>query len=294
MSTDNVDTYSTVTSSELLFQECCQFQPNLKKIRKLIQKCYMSGDNINHQFEWKCPLQVTWLMSSLHVICFMGNVEILKLLLNENDSIAISTTTMIALNINLSSGYESNTPLHIACFQNHLTIVQILLQRSDININITNASARTPLHEICDVYHLLLLCYVGDRPLNRNELWAITRNDEEFFASKTLFDMSLLQSAYDKTSSILQLLLNFGKELDINTQDIRGNTPLHSLCYCINRCDSNMIRMLRQILSHPSININITKFNATPLDLARLRWNQKNHNCIEFFQLLESYPLHST
>jgi ankyrin repeat protein len=180
----------------------------------------------------------------------------------------------------------------IACFQNHLMIIQILLQRSNININATNANGRTPLHEICDVYHLLLLCYIGDSPLNQIELWAITRNDEQFLASKTIFDMSLLQSAYNKTPSILQLLLYFGKELDINTQDIRGNTPLHSLCYCINRCDSNMIGMLQQLLRHPSIKINIKKFNATPLDLARLRWNQENHDCIEFFRLLESYPLH--
>jgi hypothetical protein len=95
--------------------------------------------------------------------------------------------------------------------------------------------------------------------------------------------MSLLQKAYDQTSALLQLLLLSGKELDINAQDAKWNIPLHSLRFCINRCDSNMIGMLQQLLNHPSINLNVKMLNATPLDLARDRWNEENHECIEFF-----------
>jgi hypothetical protein len=47
MSTDNVDTYSTVTSSEHLFQECCQFQPNLTMMQQLIRKMPTPGHLAN-------------------------------------------------------------------------------------------------------------------------------------------------------------------------------------------------------------------------------------------------------
>jgi ankyrin repeat protein len=69
----------------------------------------------------------------LHAIwCCLGHIEIIKLLLDESYHIpfeAITTTTIIALNINIRSGLENHKPLHMACFQNHLTVVQKLLER---------------------------------------------------------------------------------------------------------------------------------------------------------------------
>jgi ankyrin repeat protein len=59
---------------------------------------------------------------------------------------ATTATTIIALDINITSGFESNTPWHMTCFQNHVMVVKNSLRRSDIDINVTNAAGRSPIH----------------------------------------------------------------------------------------------------------------------------------------------------
>ncbi len=91
---------------------------DLKQLRNLPIHTY----NLNYLVEDK-EIQFDKYISPLLAACYLGKIEILNMLLN-NDHI----------DINLASKNEGFTPIMVACFKGYYEFVRILLERNaDIN-----------------------------------------------------------------------------------------------------------------------------------------------------------------
>lgn len=142
-----------------------------------------------------------------------------------------------------------------------LYIIKLLLEKG-LNINIQNDKGQTPLHILCKEYF----------DTQYNMRYGIYNHNDNY---------DILQ--------IVKLLLE--KDLNINIQDLNGQTPLHILCnrnfYFYGMDNENMKKDIINIIKlffEKDININIRDLKGhTPLDILK-NLSNRNDN-IELIQL---------
>jgi transient receptor potential cation channel subfamily A protein 1 len=113
------------------------------------------------------------------------------------------------------------TPLHMACSRGNLAALEALIEAPDIQLNISDNNQDTPLHEAClaghpDVIETLL------KKMNEKHIPLSLENDEKqtplHFACKEGLDV------------VVKLILQYGDDRLVHTEDNEHNSPLHLAC----------------------------------------------------------------
>ncbi|KAJ3598841.1 hypothetical protein NHX12_032805 [Muraenolepis orangiensis] len=151
------------------------------------------------------------------------------------------------ININCKGKNKSNlgwTPLHLACYFGHKDAVEELL-KAGADANIPNHMGDTPLHKAAftgrkELVMLLLRFDACATVINgtaqipkdvtenaeiRSMLEAAERTEER------KLEEQLLEASREGDHTVLNLLLNRKKPIDIHCVDLLGNTPLHCAAY---------------------------------------------------------------
>jgi len=184
--------------------------------------------------------------TALHVACRIGNIEIIKLLLDKGT------------NIN-AQNFSKTTPLYIAVLNNNFDLVNLLLSKG-ADVNISDILGKTPL--------MLALQSVENQK----------DSDTSYKMVKLLLDNGAGLNAKDKNGeyvihyaakypniNIVKLLVEKG--IDVNQTDVDGNTPI----YFTIKSSNKTLDKLEVIKLFLSINLNINivnSFKQTPLHIA--------------------------
>ncbi len=151
---------------------------------------------------------------------------------------------------------DSNTPLHLAAAQGHVTCVKELLKLG-ASPSTRNGEGKTPLSLATneDVIHIMLE-YIIQLPKSDPE------KDTAFIASETANDTALMAAVkLNDTTRTRRLLTE--STVNVNTQDLNGNTPLHEAI------KNGNVPMVRELLAKTKINVNArTKRGFTALHYA--------------------------
>ncbi|OHT13935.1 hypothetical protein TRFO_15837 [Tritrichomonas foetus] len=188
----------------------------------------------------------------LHLACLHNHAEIVKLLLefegNENGKVDVNKQTIISL----------FTPVHIACFIGNYDIVKMLLENTDIDVNIFDSKKRSALHHACLTFiqhrHKVNIenskMKIVDMLLQKPDINYKGINNELsplhcacYSGFTKIFDLlSKLQTEEWPLDNMKRNILHYScmgnhykmvklivdnRLIDINLQDLSGNTPLH-------------------------------------------------------------------
>ncbi|CAF3532897.1 unnamed protein product [Rotaria socialis] len=205
-------------------------------VQRILVKCRSGKTNIVSPKKINLNFQDDNGMGSIHEAAVGGNVEILKLLIDNG------------ANVNLKDN-KGLRPLHYAAWQGRSEPVFILLRRG-ANVNEQSTSGDTPLHLACQYGHneivqLLLFHQADPTIVNRRILTSLDLACENgrFDVVSSLAQNSLCQrmilnnneqncalhlAARNGHTDIVRLLLLNG--MDINRTTINDGTALHVAC----------------------------------------------------------------
>ncbi|CAM4769653.1 unnamed protein product [Rotaria magnacalcarata] len=205
-------------------------------VQRILVKCRSGKTNIVSPKKINLNFQDDNGMGSIHEAAVGGNVEILKLLIDNG------------ANVNLKDN-KGLRPLHYAAWQGRSEPVFILLRRG-ANVNEQSTSGDTPLHLACQYGHneivqLLLFHQADPTIVNRRILTSLDLACENgrFDVVSSLVQNSLCQrmilnnneqncalhlAARNGHTDIVRLLLLNG--MDINRTTINDGTALHVAC----------------------------------------------------------------
>jgi len=173
--------------------------------------------------------------SPLHVAAEKNNIDVVKLLLQQNN---------IDINITDNIG---RSPLYIAAANNSIDVVKLLLQQNNIDINITTNKGLSPLHVAAannsiDVVKLLLRQDIID--IN---LLLLTIVGHHCMLQLRITVSMLLSYCYNKILSISILLLT---KVCHHCMLQLGIIVSMSLSYCYNKIKSISILLLTMVCRH--------------------------------------------
>ena len=215
----------------------------------------------------------------LHIACYNGNVEIVKVLLQIEEG---------SLNVNERDNH-GRIPLHLACLKGRTEIVKLLIDIGErLNINEKDSKGSTPLHIACKIGHTkivrLLLeeggerLYINERDKNGNTPLHIAcchgyteivnlllHNGGKNLKTSTKGSTPLQYACHEGHTQIVKLLLEKeGKSLNINERDTDGYTLLHYACL------NGHTEIVKILCKHEDIDINAASHRGeTPLKIAR-------------------------
>ena len=197
----------------------------------------------------------------------------------ESESIALLSMLLQSgryVDVNISD-LEHRTPLHMACQMGSLMMANMLLQTSKSSVNTEDAMGRTPLHfaNTADLVKLLIRfgadvnkCdHLGQTPL----LFHCQQGNSE--AASTLITslrgnisscdhMGRTVAHLCTASKTMDILLKHITDIDINTTDINGQTPLHIAVW---NGDPAGTELLLEHVADPNVR---DKNNLCPVHLA--------------------------
>lgn len=190
---------------------------------------------------------------ALHYALMFKNEECIKLILNRSNC--------------LTQDKKGNNALHHAVLSRHLEIVKLIPSHIS-NYNAQNISGETVLHIACRLSLVDITSFI----LSQQQAVHININVQEYHLQST----PLHYACFSGNEKITGMLLE--NNVDVNIQDIDGNTPLH---YCIMYDKINLARMLiTHQLSMKKINVNLFNVNLLlPLHIAFM----KNPNEINMY-----------
>ena len=153
----------------------------------------------------------TFSMSPLHLACQIGNLDIVKFL------IEIGSDTNIANRASVTWP----TPLHLACMNGKLNIVKFFVTFSkdrNIKLNATDNFGKTPFHIACEYQRLDIVEYL----LSVYEQMNLICTTNVF--ERSPFHTACLYGNLD----LVTLLLDHSKmlQIDVMARDVNGKTPL--------------------------------------------------------------------
>ena len=226
---------------DLLLHIACQWD-DVDIVRHLINddNCDISITNSN-------------LNTPLHIACYMGSINIARLLLEMRSSTNIPNKKgEMAQNISLNK--NGDYLLHIACKWDDVSIVRYLITDEDCDPNVQNLIHNTPLHIVCEhgqngtpnISHLLANKQCNPNVLNNDHL------------------TPLLVAIKHNNSSAATALLHCNK-CDPTLCDPHGNTPLHLACIA-GETQPEMVEVAKQLLT--SVNpLCVNNAGQTPIEL---------------------------
>jgi hypothetical protein len=184
--------------------------------------------------------------------------------------------------VNVRLPKSGNSPLHEACIERQESLLNALLKFPDINVNLTNEDANSPLHYFCEKWtspdYLTSFNLFFNRK-DRPEVNAINSNGETPIF-KAIFNPSI-------RALLMEALIKQGAKLDVSTRT--GETLLHYAVH-LNRAD--LVRIILQ--NRPVLEGN--KGGATPEGLAKELNGSQNikqylQQVSEIFKWLEDHEL---
>ncbi|CAF0792935.1 unnamed protein product [Adineta steineri] len=209
---------------------------NISSIQRILSKCRSGKSNIVSPKKINLNFQDDNGMSSIHEAAVAGNIEILKLLIDNG------------ANVNLKDN-KGLRPLHYAAWQGRSEPVFILLRRG-ANVNEQSINGDTPLHLASQYGHneivqLLLFHQADSTIVNRRLITSLDlacengRFDvvnslvqnplcQRMILNTTEQNCSLHLAAKNGHTDIVRLLLLNG--MDINRMTINNGTALHIAC----------------------------------------------------------------
>ncbi|XP_063407048.1 ankyrin-1-like [Mytilus trossulus] len=235
----NLNDTTTINSTPLL--EACQ-NGHYETVKYLLD---LNDKTLNSRVDTTIKQKDGW--SVLHIACFKGQLEVVKLLvdvgMNLNDTTNAGYTPLyqacrkgrfdivkyLILDLNgktLKSRVDTTiknkdgwSALHIACFKGQLEVVKLLVDVG-MNLNDTTNAGYTPLYQACrkgrfDIVKYLILDLNGK-----------TLNSRVDTLIKDTNGWSALHTAcFNGHAGILKLLIGVG--MDINERDHSGKTAVH-------------------------------------------------------------------
>jgi ankyrin repeat protein len=145
--------------------------------------------------------RTTWGTTALVIACHVGNIDIVKLLLDAGADVAIADC-------------DRWGPLHIACERGDIKIVKLLLE-SGADISSATLGSWTPLLVACYIGHAHIVKLLLDRGANPSD-------------SNSSGRTSLHMACCIGNSKIAKLLLDKGA--NVSAVDYLDWTPLHTAC----------------------------------------------------------------
>lgn len=136
-----------------------------------------------------------------HFTCCLGNVEIIKLLLDHISDINVKDV-------------NGNTALHWACIKGHLELAKFLVHKG-VDINIKNDKQVTPIRAAVLNKDIAMVKFLIDKGADLNYK----------YDGRTLLHITVYTGYYD----ITRILIENGA--NINEVDNNGLTVLHAFCY---------------------------------------------------------------
>ena len=245
----------------------------------------------------------------LHLACFVGDLEIVKLTIDSVDPDVTNNDERTCLHMAYRNGHKTtvkwllnhgkcnpnlrdkdgNTPLHFACYVGDLDIVKLIIDSVDPDV--TNNKKRTGLHLACRKGHKTtvkwLLIHVKCNPNLRD----IDGNTPLHFACY-VGDLDIVKLIIDSVDPDVTDVTNNKKRTGLhlacrkghkttfkwllthvkcnpNLRDIDGNTPLHLACYV------GDLEIVKLIIETSTADPNVTnKHCETPLHLAYVKCHE--------------------
>ncbi|XP_067656470.1 serine/threonine-protein phosphatase 6 regulatory ankyrin repeat subunit B-like [Haliotis asinina] len=169
----------------------------------------------------------------LHVVCYRGNVEMVKYILAHTK-----------LDVN-SKGYYGRTPLMVAANEGHKIAFELLVERGG-DISIIDVLGNNIIHLACnggDIESVRYILSQSNVDVNRR------RRDKR---------TPLMNAAYNGHKKMFALIVERGG--DVSLKDAGGDNILHRACY------GGHLDMMTYVLSHIKLDINSRgRFGRTPM-----------------------------
>lgn len=199
-----------------------------------------------------------------------GNLQFFSNLLKENLDFVLKF-------LNQSVTENGHTILQDACINNNLRFAQYLIEEIGINLNTQNQFGDTALHIAAHRGNFQFVNYLLDRP----EIDVNILNNYNETALHLLFDQcptnetNFIQTFRNSYLTVFKYLIQH-TPLNVNAQDMRGNTVLHLASSC------NLISVVKYLLSDTHINTTIkNKGNQTALVIAENKGYSEIVNCLK-------------
>lgn len=166
----------------------------------------------------------------LHYAIKYSNENIIKYLIKNGSNPNITDKT-------------GNNSLHLAILNRNLNIIKYLLETTNININSRNNNGETALHLACNLQETEIVKYL----ISNNADVNIKDFEHEFTPLHYVVNIG----NKELVEIILSKLKDLNKNLQLNNQDIFGNTPLH---YAVMENNQVIFNLLTQF---DNINVNL-------------------------------------
>lgn len=213
--------------------------------------------NVRHLFNLGAAIDVNIPDKSmgypLHIAISNSDYEMVKFLLEHGADVEIESNgvsplckainnnngeilnLLLDFGANLYSRIDSRTPLHYAVAINRYGIVRILLERSDIGINMKDNFGCTPLHTSIALFY----SKIAGELLKRED---IDFNPRDIYGRTPLhhivryrYLLSNVEIAKKRISGLFDIIKEFASKVDVNAQDLNGDTSLHFIYKNLNK-----------------------------------------------------------